>query len=105
MGQIAEALADACYVTSDNPRTESPTKILQEILLGCADPTKIHADIDRQNTIQQAICNASSNDVILIAGKGHENYQILGHEKIYFSDAKIAGDALAHLANKRPSET
>ena len=96
MGSIAEKFSDYIFVTSDNPRTENPNKIIQDILTGIEKRDKIHVDIDRYRAIEKAIDLAESNDIILIAGKGHENYQILGNKKIDFDDKKIAYDLLIH---------
>jgi len=94
MGKIAADLADVAVVTSDNPRTEDPEKILQDIVAGIpatANPTVIG---DRSLAIQTAIAQAQPGDGILIAGKGHEDYQILGTEKIHFDDREQARAAL-----------
>lgn len=94
MGKIAAELADVAVVTSDNPRTEDPEKILQDILEGIpakANPTVI---ADRASAIRTAILQAQPGDGVLLAGKGHEDYQILGTEKIHFDDREHARDAL-----------
>ena len=93
MGAAAARLADKCYVTSDNPRTEDPSTIIAQILEGMhADAVSMH-DIDREKTIRAAIAQASDKDVILVAGKGHEDYQILGTQKIHFDDREICRSA------------
>lgn len=95
MGGIAARLADHAVVTSDNPRTEDPEQILQDILAGIeagANPTVM---ADRAAAIRQAILSAKPGDGVLIAGKGHEDYQILGTEKIHFDDREQARNALA----------
>ncbi|MEO1347231.1 MAG: UDP-N-acetylmuramoyl-L-alanyl-D-glutamate--2,6-diaminopimelate ligase [Cyanobacteria bacterium J06635_15] len=95
MGHIAQALADVVYVTSDNPRTENPDDILQEIVAGMDASFKVPTVVaDRATAIAAAIENAQSGDGILIAGKGHEDYQILGTEKIHFDDREQARIAL-----------
>ncbi|MBH8563382.1 UDP-N-acetylmuramoyl-L-alanyl-D-glutamate--2,6-diaminopimelate ligase [Nostoc sp. CENA67] len=94
MGKIAADLADVAVVTSDNPRTEDPERILQDILAGIpptANPTVIG---DRATAIRTAILQAQPGDGVLLAGKGHEDYQILGTEKIHFDDREHARDAL-----------
>ncbi|MBD2209684.1 UDP-N-acetylmuramoyl-L-alanyl-D-glutamate--2,6-diaminopimelate ligase [Nostoc linckia FACHB-104] len=94
MGKIAAELADVAVVTSDNPRTEDPEKILQDILAGIpatANPTVIG---DRATAIRTAILQAQPGDGVLLAGKGHEDYQILGTEKIHFDDREHARAAL-----------
>jgi UDP-N-acetylmuramoyl-L-alanyl-D-glutamate--2,6-diaminopimelate ligase len=96
MGRIAYELADAVVVTSDNPRTEEPEQILQDILAGIPETLPATGVIcDRSTAIQSAILNAQPGDGILIAGKGHEDYQILGTEKIHFDDREQARAALA----------
>lgn len=95
MGRIAHNLADLVIVTSDNPRTEEPQKILADILAGI--PASLAADQvtrDRAEAIQRAILQAKPGDCVLIAGKGHEDYQILGTEKIHFDDREQARLAL-----------
>jgi len=96
MGRIAAKLSDKVWVTSDNPRTEDPKKILQDILAG-VDPqgnTHVVLQIDRRQAICEAIKVASSKDIVLIAGKGHEDYQIIGTTKYPFSDSDVARQAL-----------
>ena len=97
MGGIAARLADRVYVTSDNPRTEDPQSILDDVVVGvnaniANKPMTIEGD--RRKCIQKAIAEAQSGDTILIAGKGHEDYQIIGREKIHFDDREEASLAL-----------
>jgi UDP-N-acetylmuramoyl-L-alanyl-D-glutamate--2,6-diaminopimelate ligase len=99
MGAIAANLADWAIVTSDNPRTEDPQQILQDVLAGIPEAIGSEAIeplvmIDRAEAIRTAILQAQPGDGILIAGKGHEDYQILGTEKIHFDDREQARDAL-----------
>ena len=95
MGAIAAQLADKVIVTSDNPRTENPELILQDILAGIpAKEAKVEVISDRATAIRTAILQAQSGDGVLIAGKGHEDYQILGTEKIHFDDREQAQSAL-----------
>ncbi len=94
MGKIAAELADLTIVTSDNPRTESPEKILQDILAGITASARPLVNVDRAAAIRTAIFAAQPGDGVLIAGKGHEDYQILGTEKIHFDDREQARDAL-----------
>lgn len=86
MGAIAEKLSDVIIVTSDNPRTEDPLKIINDILEGITDKNKAVIEIDRGKAIRQGAVLAKPGDVLLIAGKGHEDYQVIGKEKIHFSD-------------------
>jgi UDP-N-acetylmuramoyl-L-alanyl-D-glutamate--2,6-diaminopimelate ligase len=90
MARTAERLADVVYVTSDNPRTENPQSILDEICTGFgADKRKsVHVELDRRTAIEQVLADAEPNDVVLIAGKGHENYQIIGTTKHHFDDVE-----------------
>ena len=96
MAKVAEELADLIIVTSDNPRTEEPAAIVGEIVVGFKKPTSdnIFVEIDRKKAIELAIKNAAKNDIVLIAGKGHETYQIIGREKFDFSDKDIAEKCL-----------
>ncbi|HBE35489.1 MAG TPA: UDP-N-acetylmuramoyl-L-alanyl-D-glutamate--2,6-diaminopimelate ligase [Cyanobacteria bacterium UBA11368] len=95
MGAIAAKLADIAIVTSDNPRTEDPERILEDILAGMAGAEeKTIVVCDRAQAIRTAILEASPGDGVLLAGKGHEDYQILGTEKIHFDDREQAREAL-----------
>lgn len=87
MGQIATEWADLVVITSDNPRTEEPGAIIQDILTGCPEPA--HCDPDRRAAIRWALDTARAGDAVLIAGKGHEDYQIIGREKFPFSDQEV----------------
>ena len=92
MARVAEELADCVIVTSDNPRTERPADIINEIVAGFKNPNSqtITIEPDRKKAIELAIKNADKDDIVLIAGKGHETYQIIGKQKHDFSDKKIA---------------
>jgi UDP-N-acetylmuramoyl-L-alanyl-D-glutamate--2,6-diaminopimelate ligase len=96
MAQAVQQFADKIYVTSDNPRTEKPAAIIEDILEGF--PNRLADNIfiqpDRKIAIEEAIKNAKSGDIVLIAGKGHENYQIIGAEKQHFSDIETAAEFL-----------
>jgi UDP-N-acetylmuramoyl-L-alanyl-D-glutamate--2,6-diaminopimelate ligase len=96
MAKVVERLADLAIVTSDNPRTENPDVIINEIVAGFVNPAspKIKIEQDRRKAIALAIEFAQANDVVLLAGKGHETYQIIGKEKFPFSDKQIALDLL-----------
>jgi UDP-N-acetylmuramoyl-L-alanyl-D-glutamate--2,6-diaminopimelate ligase len=94
MGKIAADLADVAVVTSDNPRTEDPEKILEDILAGIPDTVEPIVICDRAAAIRTAILQAQPGDGVLLAGKGHEDYQILGTEKIHFDDREHARAAL-----------
>ncbi|OFZ31541.1 MAG: UDP-N-acetylmuramoyl-L-alanyl-D-glutamate--2,6-diaminopimelate ligase [Bdellovibrionales bacterium RIFCSPHIGHO2_01_FULL_40_29] len=91
MAKIATELSDFVFVTSDNPRTEDPMTIIADIQRGIEDDfKKFLIEPDREKAIAAAIRLATIDDVVLIAGKGHEDYQIIGTEKIHFSDVEVA---------------
>ena len=94
MGKIAAELADLAVVTSDNPRTENPKQILKDVVAGIPHTVEPLVIADRATAIATAIEQARSGDGVLIAGKGHEDYQILGTEKINFDDREQARIAL-----------
>lgn len=95
MGRIAGELSDYCIITSDNPRTESPEIILSEVEVGVKETDCNYSKIiDRKEAIFYAIKNAKENDAIIIAGKGHENYQIFSDKTIHFDDVEVAIEAL-----------
>ena len=92
MGGLALELADNIVVTSDNPRSEDPEKILDDICVAFKDvpvQKSLTRIADRKEAIEFALKNAEAEDVILIAGKGHENYQILKNETIHFDDREV----------------
>ncbi|HSS03247.1 MAG TPA: UDP-N-acetylmuramoyl-L-alanyl-D-glutamate--2,6-diaminopimelate ligase [Kofleriaceae bacterium] len=93
MGAEVAALADLAVVTSDNPRTEDPRAIIEQILAGMPRPFAV--DADRARAIRAAISEAVPGDVVVIAGKGHEDYQILGTTKHHFDDREQAAAAVA----------
>jgi UDP-N-acetylmuramoyl-L-alanyl-D-glutamate--2,6-diaminopimelate ligase len=95
MGAIAERYADFVVVTDDNPRHEDPVGIVAEILAGMANPYAVYVHRDRAEALAFAIRHAGPTDIILVAGKGHENYQLIGAEKIPFSDREQAAKILA----------
>jgi len=92
MGRVADQLADRIVVTSDNPRSESPEQIINQVLLGIT--RKVLAVTDRRDAIRAAINAAAVDDIVLIAGKGHEAYQIVAAKRLPFSDLAEAGIAL-----------
>ncbi|MBI3556879.1 MAG: UDP-N-acetylmuramoyl-L-alanyl-D-glutamate--2,6-diaminopimelate ligase [Deltaproteobacteria bacterium] len=94
MGAIAERLADVVFVTSDNPRTENPDQIIEMIMVGLKDPARARRINDRQAAIAQAISILREKDILLIAGKGHEDYQIIGTQKLPFDDRLVAQENL-----------
>jgi UDP-N-acetylmuramoyl-L-alanyl-D-glutamate--2,6-diaminopimelate ligase len=96
MGEAAGSLSDVVILTSDNPRTEDPQQILADAELGIQKTGKPYRKIaDRREAIYESIAQARSEDLVLIAGKGHEDYQIIGREVFHFDDREIAREALA----------
>ena len=95
MGEFAAKFADYVVVTSDNPRQEDPNAIIKDIEKGITFDSEIFVEPDRSIAIKMAIAKAKRNDVVLIAGKGHENYQILKDQTIYFDDREQARKALS----------
>jgi len=97
MAKVAQNLADLIFVTSDNPRTEDPLEIIDDITKGFdnKNDTKITVEPDRKKAIHLALNTAKKDDILLVAGKGHETYQIIGNQKFDFSDKQIALDYLA----------
>ena len=101
MGKISADIADFVIVTSDNPRTEDPMSIIEEILPGVREgkaPYKVICD--RPEAIRWAIDHHQPGDVILLCGKGHEDYQIIGHEKIHMDEREIVAEYLAERAKR-----
>lgn len=95
MGAIAERLADCVIVTDDNPRTEDPERIIRDILSGIQKPPGTATVIrDRRAAIARALAEATAGDMVLIAGKGHENYQIIGTQQLPFSDHAVVHESL-----------
>ena len=94
MGQIAERYSDHIIITSDNSRTEDPQQIINDILQGLLCPWAAEVEQDRRAAIAHAVDCAHVDDVILIAGKGHEDYQIIGKEKLPFSDQEVVAKVL-----------
>ncbi|MEG1346337.1 MAG: cyanophycin synthetase, partial [Acidaminococcaceae bacterium] len=103
MGRIALELADNLVVTSDNPRSEEPQRILADIARGLAGVPagkNVQQIIDRKEAINYALEQAAATDVILIAGKGHENYQILKDQTIHFDDCEVVREYWAEKVAK-----
>ena len=97
MGAMSARLADRTIVTSDNPRTEDPLAIIEEILAGVPDRSRAETEPDREQAIRRALESARTGDVVVVAGKGHEDYQIFGTKKIHFDDAETARRILKEL--------
>jgi UDP-N-acetylmuramoyl-L-alanyl-D-glutamate--2,6-diaminopimelate ligase len=94
MGKIASEHSDEVIVTDDNPRTEQPSIIRKEILIGCPNAIEI---ADRNNAIKYAISKLKKDDLLLIAGKGHESFQTIGTESLPFDDFTVAKEAIKNL--------
>ena len=109
MGAVAARLSDLVVITSDNPRSEDPEQIIEQIKRGIVMPadrvppkgqpgpksTPYLAIVDRKAAIERAIQNAGAGDLVLIAGKGHEKYQVIGERVLPFDDVEVAKGALA----------
>ena len=98
MAEIAEQDADVVIVTDDNPRTENPQAIMQDIMAGFKQAEKIVVEHNRAKAIRYAMQRAQAGDVVLIAGKGHEQVQIFAHKTEVFDDRRQAAEALQELA-------
>jgi UDP-N-acetylmuramoyl-L-alanyl-D-glutamate--2,6-diaminopimelate ligase len=107
MGAVAGRLSDLIVITSDNPRGEDPLRIIEEIQRGITPDTRrgagqrIAAIADRQQAINEAVESASAGDLVLIAGKGHEKYQVIGSQTLPFDDVEIARSALARRRSRQ----
>jgi len=89
MGAVAERLADRVVITNDNPRTEDPAQIIDAIQHGMTNPANASVELDRAKAIEYALGIAQAHDIVLIAGKGHEDYQTIGTTKHHFSDREV----------------
>jgi UDP-N-acetylmuramoyl-L-alanyl-D-glutamate--2,6-diaminopimelate ligase len=102
MGGIAAELADVAIVTSDNPRSEVPEAIIEEIVLGIPEGrTEVHVEPDRRKAIDLGVSLCEAGDMLVIAGKGHETYQIFAHETIHFDDREEARRALRERLERK----
>ena len=96
MGEIAQRHADVCFVTSDNPRTENPNSIIEDILGGMnREQSGLVVESDRRKAILAAIGDARHGDLVAVCGKGHEDYQIVGAKRHHFDDREEAESALS----------
>ena len=98
MGAIAERCAEQVIITDDNPRHEDARKIIEDIIAGMTSPDAVQVLPDRAEAIEYAVTHAVSGDVVLIAGKGHEEYQLVGDEKLQFSDRNYVNEVLKEVA-------
>jgi len=97
MGEVAARLSDFVVVTSDNPRSENPAAIIKDIVPGilrAMRPDQFVEIVDRREAIRMAINEAKTNDVVIIAGKGHEDYQVIGNQVLHFADWEVAAEAI-----------
>lgn len=107
MGKVSSQLADLTIITSDNPRTEDPVMILEDIQRGIPRPLlsgehrRVWVEGDRTQAIRLALSNAKPGDLVLIAGKGHETYQIIGETKHHFDDREVAMKVVKELAKAK----
>jgi UDP-N-acetylmuramoyl-L-alanyl-D-glutamate--2,6-diaminopimelate ligase len=105
MGRVAVRFSDVVILTSDNPRTEDPAGILAEVEVGVKEALKERPEVDyvlvadRRLAIERAIREARTGDIVLIAGKGHEDYQIIGTKKFHFDDREVAREAIRNLGS------
>ena len=94
--RIAAELSDFCIVTYDNPRSEDPESIIEDILVGMKDiKTPYEVVCNRKDAIRYAIENAKTDDIILLAGKGHETYQILPTGTIHFDEREVIAEIMS----------
>jgi len=100
MGEIAAALSDVAIITSDNPRSEEPQAIIDDILAGVEEKT-VEVELDRRAAIEQALAQAREGDVVVIAGKGHEQGQEIGGQVLPFDDRVVAAELLVELGAAR----
>jgi UDP-N-acetylmuramoyl-L-alanyl-D-glutamate--2,6-diaminopimelate ligase len=98
MAKVSEEFADKIIVTSDNPRTENPDLIITDILDGFENLDSVKSITNRKEAIERAITEASENEIILIAGKGHENYQEVNGKRHHFDDREVALEFLTQKA-------
>jgi UDP-N-acetylmuramoyl-L-alanyl-D-glutamate--2,6-diaminopimelate ligase len=102
MGEAAGSMSDLVVLTSDNPRSEDPLAIINDALPGLQKTgARYHLEPDRRKAIELAIGAARANDIVLIAGKGHEDYQVIGAQKLPFDDREVAREVLANRGYQR----
>jgi len=100
MGRVVEELSDFAIITSDNPRNEELSQIFNDILSGINDKSRFQVIDDREMAIRKAIQMAEDGDIVLVAGKGHEAYQLVKGQKIPFDDREVAQKILKEMFEK-----
>jgi len=98
MAAIAEKFSDICVVTDDNPRTESGDAIVEQIMAGFDSRHNITVERDRKSAIELAMSQASRGDFVVVAGKGHEDYQLVGDKRLPFSDSAVVKEYAEAMA-------
>lgn len=98
MGAIAEQFSDVVVITDDNPRSEDPAAIVADILTGLLDPGRARVVAGRAQAVTNAIMQAKEEDIVLVAGKGHEDYQIVGNRRLDYSDRETVARLLGVMA-------
>jgi UDP-N-acetylmuramoyl-L-alanyl-D-glutamate--2,6-diaminopimelate ligase len=102
MGQVAGEGSDLVVVTSDNPRSEDPLQIINDVLVGVRrTDRRTIVEPDRATAIRKAIEEASAGDIVLLAGKGHENYQVFRERTVHFDDREVAREVLRGFGFQR----
>ncbi|MBD3822696.1 MAG: hypothetical protein IE914_10645, partial [Thiotrichales bacterium] len=104
MGEVAEKLADFVIVTDDNPRNEAPEDIVADIIKGMSKASAAQIIHDRAQAVEYAIRHAEPCDIVMIAGKGHENYQEIQGQRFFMSDAVLADLTLREIEQEAASE-
>lgn len=106
MGDIASQNSDLVIVTSDNPRSEDPEAIVKDILAGVKseNKSKVKVEVDRRKAIEIAINAARKGDIVLVAGKGHETYQIFKDKTVYFNDREVVKEIMNKRKERRASK-
>jgi UDP-N-acetylmuramoyl-L-alanyl-D-glutamate--2,6-diaminopimelate ligase len=97
MAQAAQKYADQLIVTNDNPRTETPMSIINDVLSGLNESCNVNVIVDREEAVLSTLAKAQANDVVLLAGKGHEDYIILGNDKIEYNERQVTHNYFKHL--------
>jgi UDP-N-acetylmuramoyl-L-alanyl-D-glutamate--2,6-diaminopimelate ligase len=97
MGSVATRFADLAVLTSDNPRSEDPLAIIEEVRAGCDGTARLFVEPDRRRAIVTALESARAGDVVVVAGKGHETVQQIGDRSIEFNDRVVTAEELERL--------